>query len=158
MPATAWLAKWCHMSAPRIRTSEPQALEVERVNLTTAPPGRPKTISSFRHLSRRYFAGLAWWLVVKFTHSALAAWGSQVQIPGVDLAPFVKPCCGGVPSLAYLPSGKPGSQLQSLCSYSWRTEVAPCDELRSRKTAGGNTSCPARHEFWGYQAAVKLTH
>ena len=32
----------CHsMSAPRIRTGEPQAAEVERVNLTAAPLSRP---------------------------------------------------------------------------------------------------------------------
>ena len=35
--------------------------------------------------------------MVKFTHSASAAWGSQVQIPGADLALLVKPCCGDVP-------------------------------------------------------------
>ena len=30
------------MSAPRIRTGEPQAVEAERANLTTASPGRPQ--------------------------------------------------------------------------------------------------------------------
>ena len=30
-------------------------------------------------------------------HSALAAWGLQVQILGVDLALLIKPHCGGVP-------------------------------------------------------------
>ena len=35
---------------------------------------------------------------VKFTHSALAAWGSPVPIPGVDMALLVKPCCGGRPT------------------------------------------------------------
>ena len=31
-----------------------------------------------------------WCVVVKFVHSTLAAWGSQVRIPGTDLAPLVK--------------------------------------------------------------------
>ena len=35
--------------------------------------------------------------MVKFAHSTLAAWGSQVRILGTDLAPLVKLCCGGVP-------------------------------------------------------------
>ena len=30
---------------------------------------------------------------VKFARSASAAWGSPVQIPGVDMAPLGKPCC-----------------------------------------------------------------
>ena len=33
---------------------------------------------------------------IKFTHCALAARGSQVQILGVDLAPLVKSCCGSI--------------------------------------------------------------
>ena len=36
--------------------------------------------------------------MVKFTRSALAARGSLVQIPGVDMAPLVKPCCGRRPT------------------------------------------------------------
>ena len=36
-------------------------------------------------------------IVVKFTHSALADQGLQVQILGADLAPLVKACCGGIP-------------------------------------------------------------
>ena len=36
-------------------------------------------------------------VVVKFTCSALAAWGSPVWILGVDLAPLIKPCCGSIP-------------------------------------------------------------
>ena len=36
-------------------------------------------------------------VVVKFACSALAARGLQVWIPWVDLAPLVKPCCGGIP-------------------------------------------------------------
>ena len=35
--------------------------------------------------------------MVKCAHSALAAWGSPVQIQGVDMAPLVKPCCGKRP-------------------------------------------------------------
>ena len=33
-----------------------------------------------------------------FTHSALAAWSSPVQIPGADLTLIVKPCCGRHPT------------------------------------------------------------
>ena len=36
-------------------------------------------------------------LEVKFVSYASAARGSQVQIPGTDLAPLVKPCCGDIP-------------------------------------------------------------
>ena len=36
-------------------------------------------------------------VVVRFVHSTSAAWGLQVQIPGMDLALLVKPRCGGVP-------------------------------------------------------------
>ena len=35
---------------------------------------------------------------VKFTHSALAAWGSLVWIPGADMALLGKPCCGRCPT------------------------------------------------------------
>ena len=36
--------------------------------------------------------------VVKFTRSALAARGLLVRVPGVDTAPFGKPCCGRRPT------------------------------------------------------------
>ena len=35
--------------------------------------------------------------MVKFVHSTSVAQGSQVWIPGTDLAPLVKPCCGRIP-------------------------------------------------------------
>ena len=35
---------------------------------------------------------------VKCAHSALAAWGSPLQIPGVDMAPLGKPCCDRHPT------------------------------------------------------------
>ena len=41
--------------------------------------------------------GLAGGIVVKFACSAWVAQSSQVQIPGVDLAPLVRPCCGCIP-------------------------------------------------------------
>ena len=37
--------------------------------------------------------------VVKFAHSALAAQGSLVWVPGTDLAPLTKPYCGGIPHI-----------------------------------------------------------
>ena len=35
-------------------------------------------------------------VVVGFQHSTLAARGLQVQIPGTDLEPLIKPHCGGI--------------------------------------------------------------
>ena len=35
--------------------------------------------------------------MLKFACSTSAAWGLQVWIPGMDLAPLVKPYCGGIP-------------------------------------------------------------
>ena len=43
------------------------------------------------------FRGRPGGIVLKFARSALAAWGSQVWVPGAELAPLVKPCCGGIP-------------------------------------------------------------
>ena len=36
-------------------------------------------------------------VVVNFPRFASEAWGLQVQIPEVDLAPIVQPHCGGIP-------------------------------------------------------------
>ena len=49
-------------------------------------------VSGFKSDSRGRPGGI----VVEFVHSASAAWGSQVWIPGADLALLIKPCCGSV--------------------------------------------------------------
>ena len=36
--------------------------------------------------------------LVKFAHSASAVCGSPVRIPGADMAPLCKPCCGRRPT------------------------------------------------------------
>ena len=36
--------------------------------------------------------------VIKFTCSASAVWGSLVRIPGSDMSPLGKPCCGRCPT------------------------------------------------------------
>ena len=35
--------------------------------------------------------------MVKVAHFASVAQASQVRIPRTDLAPLIKPCCGGIP-------------------------------------------------------------
>lgn len=47
-------------------------------------------------------------IVVKFMHSPLAAPGLQVRIPGMDLAPLAKPCCGRIPD-----------KIEELCPPLW---------------------------------------
>ena len=49
-------------------------------------------------LSRlRTFGGQCSGIVVRFVCSTLTAQGLQVQIPAANLAPLIKPCCGGIP-------------------------------------------------------------
>ena len=48
---------------------------------------------------KKYFGVWPSGSVVKFAHSPLVAWGSQVQIPGVDMAPVSKHAKAGVPHI-----------------------------------------------------------
>ena len=51
-----------------------------------------------------------WCIVVKFTCSALTAWGSQVWIQVRTYILLIKPCCGGVP---YTKERKIGTDVSS---------------------------------------------
>ena len=44
------------------------------------------------------FRGWAGGAAVNCAHSASVAGGSSVQIPGADMAPLGKPCCGRHPT------------------------------------------------------------
>ena len=50
--------------------------------------------------------------MVKCTHSILVAWGSPVWIPGTDVAPRGKPCCGRCPTYKVEENGH-GCQLRA---------------------------------------------
>ena len=58
------------------------------------------------YLYKEYYAaiknyilvGLASGAVVECTRTASVAWGSPVEILGVDMAPLGKPCCGRCPT------------------------------------------------------------
>ena len=52
---------------------------------------------TFRIVSFKTTRGLPGGIVVRFAHSGSAGRGSQVRIHGADLAPLVKPLCGGIP-------------------------------------------------------------
>ena len=50
------------------------------------------------HLLEKRSGGWPGGAVLKFASSALVAQGSPVGIPGVVMAPLVKPCCGRCPT------------------------------------------------------------
>ena len=51
-----------------------------------------------RVLKSRAIRGQPGGAAVKFTCSASVTWGSPVRIPGADMVPHVKPCCGRRPT------------------------------------------------------------
>ena len=57
----------------------------------------PQNLEMILFSKRLVYRGQPDGIVVEFMCSALVAWGSQVLIPGADLAPLIKPCCGGIP-------------------------------------------------------------
>ena len=52
----------------------------------------------FCSTNKPFLGGRPGGAVVKCACSALAAWGPLVRIPGVDMARFIKPCCGRRPT------------------------------------------------------------
>ena len=80
MPATAWCAKQCH-----VHTQDPNRRTLGR--------------SEAEHNTKNIlFRGRPTGAVVKFAHSALAAWGSPGRSRVGIYAPLGKPCCGRCPA------------------------------------------------------------
>ena len=50
------------------------------------------------HVLKEIMRGRPGGRAVKCAHFASAAWGSPVQIPGVDMAPLGTPCCARHPT------------------------------------------------------------
>ena len=61
-----------------------------------------------------YVRGQPSGVAVKFAHSALVAQGSQVQIPGTDPGPLVRPCCSSIP---FTKQRKTGTDVSSVTIF-----------------------------------------
>ena len=72
--------------------------------------------------------------MVEFAHSASVAQGSWVWIPGTDVTPLVKPCCGSVPHEIeedweqMLAQGQSSSKTKTIIISATQHRKLPCSE------------------------------
>ena len=86
-------------------------------------------------------------VVIEFALSASAAWGSQVQIPGEDLAPLIKPHCGSNP----LKQRKIGTDVSSVTIFfKQKKKEEEEDEYSEQMLAQGQSSLQKKKQKQGY--------